>query len=228
MITVQLDRDYEPNDFLENVLKPALQTSDKVEVAVHESVLLGRSWMDLVFGELVRSKYLTLDQFKDRVFLVTDVAMYKSAMLRSVADAQAAGLHLMPRILREGIKIAPPPYQFKLVLVYERKSAEYQTNVVIELLFDVNEMQTIVRNGALQLPYFTPVSSALHFLENYANTLPMLISYNVFSCDDSELEAQLEEIVCRNTQVLRGLLHGADVTIYDDIEEFKKLCVHAK
>lgn len=74
--------------FLEDLLLPALDTFDKVTVDLTYARALGSSFLEGVFGELIRKKKWSVAEFYNRIEIVSDlVPTHKNAIERYVIEA---------------------------------------------------------------------------------------------------------------------------------------------
>ena len=75
--------------FREDFLKPALESNEYVEVNLNDTGGYGSSFLEESFGGLIRTRYLTLSEFRRRIKLTASGAhlIYKRAIEAHVEKA---------------------------------------------------------------------------------------------------------------------------------------------
>jgi hypothetical protein len=82
------DGNYSGERFREELLYPALQEYDRVEVNLDEALGYGSSFLEEAFGGLIREKNMQVDEIRDKLHIVSSRVLYKNRIWKYLEDAQ--------------------------------------------------------------------------------------------------------------------------------------------
>ena len=86
------DGPYSGQKFRTEVLFPALENSEKVEVDLDGTLGYGSSFLEEAFGGLIRECGLTLDQINSKLTIVSTRRLYLNRITKYLNDAEAIRL----------------------------------------------------------------------------------------------------------------------------------------
>ncbi len=75
--------------FREDILYPKLQSSDRVEVNLDDTLGYGSSFLEESFGGLVRNHGMTMANLKERLIVTSSRKFYDSRIWQYISDADA-------------------------------------------------------------------------------------------------------------------------------------------
>jgi len=206
--------------FRQHVLLPFLSEYQTVHVDLADQEIAA-NWLMWAFGGLITYGYLTLDEFKKRVFVTGAHEKFYTVKVNQYATQAEYGSKIyksskMPKVEHADKEI--------LVLVYEKFESSCDPKLKA-LCFEFTGTPAaistrVTHNDTLAQPILINSVGAITFCTKLHKELDL--SFNIFSCDDrSDTDEQIEELrsAALNSKIrfraLRSLSRTCETTVYD-------------
>lgn len=205
--------------FRQHVLLPLLSEYKAVCIDLQD-LDIAANWLMGAFGGLIEYGYLTLEEFKKRIFVTGSANYFYTVKVNQYATQAVYGSKIY---MNRNPKINSVTKEI-LVLVYEKFESNCSPKLkalCFEFIGTTASIAALVTNNdTLAQPMLINSIGAIQFCNNFA--LQLDLSYNIFSCDDrSDTDDQIEELRATaldskiKFRALRSLSRTCEETIYD-------------
>lgn len=205
--------------FRQHVLLPLLSEYNAVCIDLQD-LDIAANWLMGAFGGLIDYGYLTLEEFKKRIFITCEPSHFYTVKVNQYATQAVYGskiyMNKFPKVNATSKEI--------LVLVYEKMEMDCSPKLktlCFEFTGTPAAISTLVtHNDTIAQPMLINSIGAIVFCDKFASELEL--NYNIFSCEDRfDTDAQIEELRSSaldskiKFRALRSLSRSCETTVYD-------------
>lgn len=205
--------------FRQHVLLPLLSEYKAVCIDLG-SMDIAANWLMGSFGGLIDYGYLTLEEFKKRIFITCEPSHFYTVKVNQYATQAVYG----SKIYMNKFPKVNAANKESLVLVYEKMEIDCSPKLktlCFEFIGTPAAISSLVtHNDTIAQPMLINSLGAITFCDKFVKD--MELHYNVFSCEDrADTDSQIEELRSNaldskiKFRALRSLSRTCELTTYD-------------